>query len=499
MLFTDPDSEFHQNAIIEYNHNSAIQNLLPFLPLTLGSLSDPGVTFRVRALATVYTQPSICAATEGYLEELKAIAKESGRSFQSVLQEELEKLRETHSENQAPTESQQASCHDLSSDSKSAEATAPSSISSPLTNSKVTPTQSSEPKNPTKNKPTFVSAPSPETTTDDITVKTCPVFPTNIVDPPSVQRMVVEHIVKTSEATVSQQTSIRLRVFSGRVPRLPNEPDFDTWRAIVDFLLSDPSISDLHRTRKILDSLLPPASDIVKHVRPPALPAVYLKLLESVYGSVEDGDELLAKLMGTLQNQSEKPSDYLHRLQVILSAAIRRGGIAESEHDRSLLKQFCRGCWDNRLIADLQLDKREVQPPTFAELAVLIRTQEDKHASKEERLRKHLGMTKPPNTYQKSRAVSNQVSACSCNVPSSDGSETSLLKKQVAEIQAQVTTLKQSPDRKNLKSHSEKAELTALKKMVEELCTQVAAVKASVTQGLKQNNAEELEISRLQR
>lgn len=84
-------------------------------------------------------------------------------------------------------------------------------------------------------------------------------------------------------------------------------------------------------------------------------------------------------------------------------------------------------------------------------------------------------------------------------MPSSDGSETSLLKKQVAEIQAQVTTLKQSPDRKNPKSHSEKAELTALKKMVEELCTQVAAVKASVTQGLKQNNAEELEISRLQR
>lgn len=141
----------------------------------------------------------------------------------------------------------------------------------------------------------------------------CPVLSTNIVDPPSVQKMVVEHIMKTSDAILSQQTSIRLRVFSGRSPRPPNEPDFDTWRASVDYLLNDPSISDLHRTRKILDSLLPPATDVVKHVRPPALPAVYLALLESVYGSVEDGDELLAKLMGTLQNQSEKPSDYLHR------------------------------------------------------------------------------------------------------------------------------------------------------------------------------------------
>lgn len=196
IIIDDQDSEFHRNAIIKYNHNSAIKNLCPFLPLTLGSLSDPGVTFRVRALATVYTQPSICTATEGYLEELKAIAEESGMSFQSVLQEELEKLRETHSENQAPAESQKTSRHGSSSDSQSAEATTPSSISSPLTNSKVTPTQSSETKNPTKNKTTSVSPPSPETTTDNITVTSCPAF-TNIVDPPSVQRMVVEHIVKT--------------------------------------------------------------------------------------------------------------------------------------------------------------------------------------------------------------------------------------------------------------------------------------------------------------
>ncbi len=54
---------------------------------------------------------------------------------------------------------------------------------------------------------------------------------------------------------------------------------------------------------------------------------VYLEILESVYGSVEDGDELLAKFMGTLQNQGEKSSDYLHRLQVILSVTIRRGAL----------------------------------------------------------------------------------------------------------------------------------------------------------------------------
>lgn len=490
IIIDSPASEFHRNAIIEYNHNSAIQSLSPSLPLTLGSLSDPDVTFRVRALANVYTEPANDTATERYLENLKTVAKESKRPFQTVLQEELLKLRETHSVNQDPAEPQ------------SVAAIAPPPISSfqtlSLTHPKVTETQTSELKNPTKNNVTYVSPPSPETTTDGVTVTTSSAFLTNVVDPPSVQRMVVEHIVKTGDATLSQQTSVRLRVFSGRSPRPPNEPDFDTWRASVDFLLTDPSISDLHRTRKILDSLLPPAADIVKHVRPQALPAVYLELLESVYGSVEDGNELLARLMNTLQNQSEKPSDYLHRLQVLLSAVIRRGGIAESERERYLLKQFCRGCWNDRLIADLQLERRETQPPTFAELAVLIRTQEDKHASKEERMRKHLATTKPQNAYPKSRAVSNNVSACPCDVPNSDSSESSLLKKQIAEIQAQVTALKQSPDQKRTKSHSENAELTALKKTVEELCTQVALMKASVTQGLRQNN-DESEIARLQR
>lgn len=42
--------------------------------------------------------------------------------------------------------------------------------------------------------------------------------------------------------------------------------------------------------------------------------------------------------MGTLQNNDEKPSDYLNRLQVILNAVVRRGGITESEQNCYLLR-----------------------------------------------------------------------------------------------------------------------------------------------------------------
>lgn len=79
---------------------------------------------------------------------------------------------------------------------------------------------------------------------------------------------------------------------------------------------------------------------MIEHVSPQALPSLYLQLLDSVYGLVEDEDELLAKFIETLQNNDEKPSNYLNCLKVVLSAVVRRGVVAESEPNRYLLKQF---------------------------------------------------------------------------------------------------------------------------------------------------------------
>lgn len=233
----------------------------------------------------------------------------------------------------------------------------------------------------------------------------------------------MEHVVRTSNSMSSSHVAFRLKVFSGRIPRPSHEPDFDTWRASVDFVLNDQSLSDLHKTSKILDSLLPPASNAVKHISPHALTSHCLKLLESVYGSVEDGDELFAKFIGALQNQGEKPSTYLHRLHVMLSTAIRRGGIAETERNRCLLKQFCRGCWDNSLIADLQLEGKKDAPPSFAELVVLICTAEDKQSLKEERMRKHLELNRHAPVPLKLRLATHQQSVYCTDKPGKPSDE----------------------------------------------------------------------------
>ncbi|KAG7463217.1 hypothetical protein JOB18_036378, partial [Solea senegalensis] len=103
------------------------------------------------------------------------------------------------------------------------------------------------------------------------------------LNPPEVQRYVVEHIVKNSDSAM--HPAQRLRTFSGRSPRTQTESDYDTWRSGVELLLQDPAVSDLQRSRRIFDSLLPPAADVIKHLKPDTPPTVYLQTLDSAYGT----------------------------------------------------------------------------------------------------------------------------------------------------------------------------------------------------------------------
>lgn len=172
------------------------------------------------------------------------------------------------------------------------------------------------------------------------------------------------------------------------------EVDYETWRSHIDFYLRDSTFSDTQVVRKIVESLLTPAAAIVKHLGPLASSSSYLSLLDSAYADVGDADELFAKFLHTNQNAGEKPSVYLQRLQVAFSAVVNRGGLDPRQMDRQLLKQFCHGCWNNSLIATLQLEQRTHNPPLLSELMLMLRTEEEKQAAKSNRMKQHLGFTK---------------------------------------------------------------------------------------------------------
>ena len=105
--------------------------------------------------------------------------------------------------------------------------------------------------------------------------------------------MIVEHVVR-NESTAPMSTQTRIRTFSGRMPRPNGEVDYDTWRTQVDLLLSDSSIHDIQKVRKILESLLSPASEVVKPLGINSPSDAYVVQLDSAFGVVEDGEELFA-------------------------------------------------------------------------------------------------------------------------------------------------------------------------------------------------------------
>lgn len=371
----DSDSEFDQTIVVEFETGAAVAALKPALPYTFVSSKTTG-TYLISELSAIYSKQVVETKTETYLTDMKNLAKVSGLDLAEVLSSVINQIGRSVSEGQAAKELKQS----------------PGSGFPTATPSTTLPA-------PTTTTATHYAAPlhqaAPHLSAAQSTSRaSLGNLPPQDLNPPEVQRLVVEHIVKSDDVTTHHLSAQRLKHFSGRSPRPTNEADYDTWRAGVDLLLTDPSVSDLHRSRRIVDSLLPPAVDLVRHLSPDTLPPVYLQILDSAYGTVQDGEELFAKFMDTFQDSGERPSAYLQRLQCALNLAVKRGGVLESEMNRHLLNQFCRGCWDNTLISELQLKQKKVSPPSFAELLLLLRTEEDREAAKSLRMKQHLGSTK---------------------------------------------------------------------------------------------------------
>lgn len=84
-----------------------------------------------------------------------------------------------------------------------------------------------------------------------------------LINPPHIQNVVVEQIMH-SEPSPSSCSQTRIRTFSGRLPKPNDEVYYDTWPTQVNLLNCDWSLSEIVKFRRVLDSVLSPANDIVK-------------------------------------------------------------------------------------------------------------------------------------------------------------------------------------------------------------------------------------------
>lgn len=420
-LYVDDDSsQFYQNLIVEYSSGADVEDLKAILPYINRMVqSEHSNVYAIKTLSSVYTTEIGSGITKTYLTELKTLAKLSGNEFEEVLKEMMSRISK-----------------DIGAAAPVTEEASPMHVETIV----VTPQLLS----PNEQPPISFSDASQRkfglNVTDSVPItseRRAPSLSISDMNPPEIQKVVVEHIVRREDVSSHLQSPARLRFFSGKTPRPNNEADYDTWRSHVELLLNDPSISPLQISRKILESLLSPAADVVRGLRPDSPPLTYLQLLDSAFGTVEEGDELFAQFLNTYQDHVEKSSIYLHRLQAALNLVVKRGGVSPEEVDNHLLKQFCRGCFDFALLSTLQLDQKKHSPPSFSELLLMVRTEEDRQQQKANRMRKHFGATKQ-------RAQLQSQGACAWPQPEEkpEVSPNAIedIKKQMASLQSQLTT-----------------------------------------------------------
>ncbi|KAK0148356.1 Paraneoplastic antigen Ma1 [Merluccius polli] len=420
-----PSADKEVKVIVEFQHEATVKELeKQHLPLH-------------RALH--------CKPAVAYLTELKDLAQRSSKSFEDILREELARIGES-----VGRETQV-------NDTETPAEPAPT----PLTDEpQVMPPISDEDASSVIITPQIAEAVIEITSHEDGKMHS-PQPPAELHSTPEVQRVIVEHIVRSNEMASHSNLSYKLKPFSGRVPHPAFEVDYDAWRSSVEFCLNDPVISDTQVVRKIVESLSSPAANIVKSLGPKATPKAFLKLLDSAYAAVEDGDELFARFLNTNQNVGEKASDYLQRLHTTLSSVISREGIVPNDADKQLLRQFCRGCWDSPLLMSLQLEQRKTDPPSFPEFLLLLRTEEDKQASKATRMKQHLGITKTRAlSHMQTTLMSSMDSFDTTSDPDSVSSAAhNDLKKEIADLRAQIAQLKacsiEKPVKKGIKRNQE--------------------------------------------
>lgn len=89
------ESEFHKQAIVEFESGEAVQTIEAILPLERPSSADPKIIHHVQTLSSVYSCNAGTKVTHTFLSELKDIAKLRGKSFEDILREELTRITDT--------------------------------------------------------------------------------------------------------------------------------------------------------------------------------------------------------------------------------------------------------------------------------------------------------------------------------------------------------------------------------------------------------------------
>lgn len=206
-------------------------------------------------------------------------------------------------------------------------------------------------------------------------------------DPTSIIRAVGELLEKTMRPPQENNAFRRLRVFSGVLPTPAGEETLENWLEQAQVMLDECDGSVKEKKKRIVESVRGPAFEIIQAVRcndAEARPEDYLAALENAFGVTKSGEDFYFTFRSMQQKSGERLSDYLRRLEKVLSKAVQKGGLPSASRDRVRVEQLLRGATSESdiLLLQLRLKERLSNPPSFMELLSEIRVEEDQKVTK---------------------------------------------------------------------------------------------------------------------
>lgn len=173
----------------------------------------------------------------------------------------------------------------------------------------------------------------------------------------------------------------KLRLFSGLKPVPSGEEEYDAWMEQATQMISEWQCSDAAKKQRIVESLKGPAADIVRFLKvsdPSATATDYLVALETAYGTTESGPDLMAKFRHTYQEDGEKLSAFLYRLDKLLHRALLKSGIESAGMNRARMEQLVKGALTTDMVAlRVRMTHTLQNPPSFSQLMREVREEEN--------------------------------------------------------------------------------------------------------------------------
>lgn len=177
----------------------------------------------------------------------------------------------------------------------------------------------------------------------------------------------------------------KLRVFSGSAVPAPEEEPFEIWLEQATEIVKEWPVAEAEKKRWLMESLRGPALDLM-HIVQADNPSISveecLEAFKQVFGSLESRRTSQVKYLKTYQEEGEKVSAYVLRLETLLRRAVEKRAIPRNIADQVRLEQVMAGASLSEILwCRLRELKDQGPPPSFLELMKVIREEEEEEAA----------------------------------------------------------------------------------------------------------------------